>query len=119
MWWCKKYNRPLKDPLLQEYSYEELLYEMSAYSELQKSLDKLAEEEADRIEDEKYEEDLAWAEQMEKEFAAQQAPVDTPKPTDPSLDPANIEWMNKAIQEEKARLGEDFGEDLSFSMEDE
>lgn len=23
-WWCKRYNRPLKDPLLQEYTIEEL-----------------------------------------------------------------------------------------------
>lgn len=26
-WWCKKYNRPRKDPLLQEYTPEELIIE--------------------------------------------------------------------------------------------
>lgn len=26
-WWCQKYNRPLKDPILQQYTLDELLYE--------------------------------------------------------------------------------------------
>jgi methyl coenzyme M reductase gamma subunit len=26
-WWCKKYNRPRKDPLLNEYTLEELMIE--------------------------------------------------------------------------------------------
>ena len=27
LWWCIKYNRPFKDPLLQEYNIDELAYE--------------------------------------------------------------------------------------------
>jgi 5-methylcytosine-specific restriction endonuclease McrA len=27
LWWCNKFNRPLKDPLLEQYSLEELAYE--------------------------------------------------------------------------------------------
>lgn len=31
-WWCKKYNRPLKDPLLQTYTLEELQIEYFMYA---------------------------------------------------------------------------------------
>lgn len=30
-WWCKKYGRPIKDPLLQEYTIEELQIEYLMY----------------------------------------------------------------------------------------
>lgn len=30
-WWCRKFNRPLKDPLLQSYTLNELLYEFLRY----------------------------------------------------------------------------------------
>lgn len=88
---------------------------MSAYSEFQKSIDKQQQEEADRIEEEKYEEDIAWAEQMEQQLAK---PEHTVSP-DPALQKENMEWMEKIIQEEKKKHGEDFGEDISFNMEDE
>lgn len=31
-WWCKHYGRPLKDPLLSSYTYEELLSEFLMYA---------------------------------------------------------------------------------------
>jgi hypothetical protein len=30
-WWCVKFNRPLKDPLLQQYTLNELVYEFLFY----------------------------------------------------------------------------------------
>ena len=34
-WWCQKYNRPMKDPLLDLYTVEELTYEWLRYIYLQ------------------------------------------------------------------------------------
>ena len=34
-WWCQKYNRPMKDPLLLTYTSEELAYEWLRYVYLQ------------------------------------------------------------------------------------
>ena len=30
-WWCQKFNRPLKDPVLQSYTRDELFYEFARY----------------------------------------------------------------------------------------
>lgn len=42
--WCKRYNRPLKDPLLQTYTVHELLYEFCLWGFLEdpKKLDEFA-----------------------------------------------------------------------------
>lgn len=101
------------------------MYEMFSHQSFEESLKKQAEEEADKIEEEKFDEDLAWAEEMEKleeeREADKPAKEDVPptQPTNPSADPSNMEWMKKVIEQEKQKHGDDFGEDLSFSMEDD
>lgn len=120
MWWCERYNRPLKDPLLQEYTLEELAYEYHIFSEKEEYRKELAEEEADKIEEEKIREDEEWANMMEAQLAQEQ-----PKPKAeqksveaPVSDPNNAEWMEKHIQENKLYFGDDFGEDLSIDFND-
>ena len=97
---------------------------MFSHQSFEESLKKQAEEEADKIEEDKFDEDLAWAEEMERleeEQVNQPAKehIQPNKPTSPSNDPDNMEWMNKILEQEKQKHGEDFGEDLSFSMEDD
>ena len=38
-WWCRQYNRPLKDPLLKAYTLEELTYEWLRHIYLQPEQD--------------------------------------------------------------------------------
>jgi hypothetical protein len=98
---------------------------MLADSQFDENLKKQAEEEADRIEEEKFEEGMAWADQMEealeKEKKLKQAQQQTQQqaPNDPTLDPNNAAWMQDVIDQEKKKHGEDFGEDISFSMEED
>jgi len=111
------YNRPLKDPLLQTYTLEELLYEF--YDKVERNL---AEEEREASEEIKTEEakekDVTdWIEKEEKKEAdlAQKA---KDKPADPTKDPENIKWMEEEIRKAKAHLGDDFGEDLELNFDE-
>lgn len=93
---------------------------MLADSQFDENLKKQAKEEADRIEEEKFEEGVAWADQMEaleREKKLKQAQQQAPN--DPTLDPNNAAWMQDVIDQEKKKHGEDFGEDISFSMEED
>lgn len=108
-WWSDTYGRPFKDPLLKEYTLEELLYEYSikverdnasADNELQKEIDK--EEAAE-----------AWADEMEALEEAERAKKEAAKQ---GVSKDDVDWMNKIIQEDKAKYGEDFGDDLSIDF---
>lgn len=112
-WWCNRYNKPLKDPMLLSYSLEELAYEYYLFNESSAAAAERIEAEGDKIEEAKEKADQEWADQMEAEEGDESAPPD------PTLDPANLEWMQQEIEKNKAELGEDFGEDLSLSFEDE
>src|ERR1700677_1678004 len=73
-WWSRTYNRPLKDPLLESYTLEELLYEFYDRLERELAAETLVEQEADRIETKKVQENLDWAEEEErKELEAMRA----------------------------------------------
>lgn len=117
-WWSKTYNRPLKDPLLKEYSLEELMYEFYDRIEREKAASELAEQQDDKIEHDKEKVALDWAEQEEKreleELARKEGAVPTPE--EQIADPANQKWMQEQLAEQKKLLGEDFGEDVNFSM---
>jgi hypothetical protein len=115
-WWSEHYNRPLKDPVLQEYTLEELSYEYYNYHKRQEyKLEK--QEENDRIEEDKaWDEAEAWADEME---AMDEAERQTAETVDPREDPKNIEWMQKQIDDAKKQFGDDVGEDLSISFEDD
>jgi hypothetical protein len=121
-WWSRVYNRPLKDPLLLEYTLEELLHEFYDRSERA-----AAEEErvkAGEVQEEtaKEQEVLDWAEEEEKrelEAQARAAAATTDKPVDPAKEPDNIRWMDEQIRKAKAELGDDFGSDLELNFDEE
>jgi hypothetical protein len=117
-WWSRTYNRPLKDPILLSYTLEELLYEFYDRIERLKVAHEQLELEDDKIEEEKEQGVLDWAEQEEKKeldaLKTQAAEAESkPKPVeDPTKDPANIAWMQEQIEKAKEIHGESFGEDI-------
>jgi hypothetical protein len=101
-WWSRTYNRPLKDPLLLEYTVDELYYEYRDRIERDLAIEERSEQEADKIEDNKIEESLSWAEEeerKERENAEKKA--------------ADQKWMNDQLLKYKEEFGEDFGEDIT------
>lgn len=121
-WWSRKYNRPLKDPLLASYTLEELLYEFHNHIERAKAAEKQLEQEGDRIEDEVKQANLDWAEQEElkeleqlKSMAAAQEKKDDEKPHKPTKE--DIEWMEQKMKEAKEVYGDSFGEDIEEDFE--
>lgn len=118
-WWSRTYSRPLKDPLLKEYSLEELLYEFYDRIEREKSASESAEQQGDKIEEAKEQVALDWAEQEEKRELEELAKKETPTPEEQVADPANQKWMEEQLAEQKKILGEDFGEDVDFSMDEQ
>jgi hypothetical protein len=73
-WWSRHYNRPLKDPLLEEYSLYELFYEFNLYQDLDKpevateDAIKNSKDEIDKLVQEMTEDDKEF---MDKEFSDQ------------------------------------------------
>lgn len=111
-WWSRTYNRPLKDPLLQDYTPEELYYEYCDHTERVKAAEDRAEEEGDRIEEDNFKAAQDWAEQEEQkeleEMRKRQAEETEKK--------KQQEWMEEQIKHNKEKLGEDFGEDVSLDF---
>lgn len=110
-WWSKTYSRPLKDPLLQTYTLEELYYEYKEHSEREKAAKERVEQEADNIDKAKEDEALAWAEAEEKREAENmKASAGEPgwSPT-----PEDRAWMEDQIKQGKEMFGDDFGDDIS------
>lgn len=103
----------MKDPLLAEYSMEELAYEYFDHVERQKFAQELQEEEADKIEEAKFDEATKWAE--EEEAKERQAKAEQPAALRVADDDA--EWMEKQMLLEKEQHGESFGEDISEEFE--
>ena len=120
-WWSKTYTRPLKDPLLETYTLEELLYEF--YDKVERNL---AEEERTKneeleVEELKEKDVLDWAaeeERKEAEETAAAAKKAPPSPIDPTKDPVNIKWMEEQMRLAKAQLGDDFGNDLELNFDE-
>ena len=119
-WWSRTYNRPLKDPLLQSYTIEELLYEFFDRIERQKAEQERIESESDRIEEAKERADEDWAEKMEREELEAEMRKNAAKNThpDPTQDPENIAWMEEQLKRGKEEFGEDFGEDIKENFEE-
>jgi hypothetical protein len=115
-WWSRSYNRPLKDPLLQSYSLEELLYEFYDRIERAEAEKERVEQETDKIEMDKEQAAIDWAEAEEKrdiEAMKADAAKQKDKPTlNPTQDPDNVRWMEEQIQKAKIVEGETFGEDI-------
>lgn len=116
-WWSNTYNRPLKDPLLESYTLEELLYEFYDKIERQSAAEERSTKEADKIEEAKEKEVLDWAEQEEKkELEEMQRQAN--KPISPAQDPENIKWMNEQLEKAKHIHGDTFGEDIDEKFEE-
>jgi hypothetical protein len=124
-WWSKTYNKPLKDPLLNEYGLEDLLYEFYDKLERSEAEEEMHNSDNDRIEEDKEKANLDWAEEQEKreleelkkKVTSKQSEVPAP-PVNPVQDPENKKWMEEQIAKAKAELGEDFGEDITTNFEE-
>lgn len=115
-WWSRTYERPLKDPLLQTYSFEELLYEFYDRIERAKAAEESIERQSDKIEEDKEKEVLDWAEQEEKKELEEIARKEGKLP--PKVDVTQLEenrkWMEEQLRIQKELHGEDFGEEFQF-----
>jgi len=116
-WWSRTYNRPLKDPLLLSYTFEELLYEFYDKIEREKAAQEATEQETDKIEEAKEQSEQDWAEQEEKRELAELAKQNGSKP-DPAKDKDNLKWMEDQLLAQKEILREDFGEDINLSLDE-
>lgn len=117
-WWSSTYNRPLKDPLLETYSLEELLYEFYDKVERRKAAEESASKEADNIDEAKEKEVQDWAESEERKELEELKKNAAQQNLDPAKDPKNIKWMEQQLAEAKQIHGETFGEDISFGDEE-
>jgi len=116
-WWSRVYERPLKDPLLQSYTFYELVYEYFDRVERDKrtkTKEEEDEEECDRMEEEERDAVELWADEEEakelEELEKREAN------NDPRKDPDNVTWMDEQLKEE---FGEDSSGDLSIDFEDD
>jgi len=132
-WWCRYYSRPLKDPILEKYTIEELAYEYYLVGEVARYKEELVNAESDRIEEVKDQADSNWADEMEAEEIAEEEAIlakkalkkaekeaeEAKEAYDPLKDPEQVKWMEEEIAKNKLAFGDEFGEDVSLNFEDE
>ena len=118
-WWSTTYNRPLKDPLLESYTIEELLYEFYDKMERQKAAEERVSEDADKIEEAKEKEVLDWAEQEEKKELEEMKSAAAKAKVDPTQNPENVKWMQEQLDKYKQVHGDTFGEDINEEFNEE
>ena len=109
-WWSRTYSRPLKDPILLSYSFEELLYEFFDHQEREAYAEEMRDKESDKIEDEKMDAALQWADEEESKENSGLDPRATS--STPKVTPDDIAWMEEQMRQDKAQYGESFGEDI-------
>lgn len=89
-WWCRTYNRPLKDPVLAQYSLDELTYEYLRHYYHVPENDPRKEMEQKQVQAE----DDAWVKNMlSRVKQAPEAPGPAPEPPraqDPPKDPPSV-----------------------------
>lgn len=106
---------------MQEYTIEELLYEFYDRIERAKAYQEQLDKEDDKIEQEKEQAVLDWAEQEEKReleaLKAQAGEAESKSEQDPTKDPDNVKWMEQQIQQGKELWGENFGEDIEETFD--
>jgi DNA topoisomerase IA len=105
------------------------MYEYYVKIERKKAREEEIEATGDKIEEEQWDAAEAWADEEERkelERLEEQERITASsvnesaeqtngeEPYDPMKDPEAVEWMEKYIEEEKEKHGEDFGDDLSF-----
>jgi len=117
-WWSSYYSRPLKDPILQSYTLEELLYEY--YDKIERS--KVAEEnkiiEEENQETECLQDNLDWAEQEEMKELANNNNIKQKLNETITKTKTDEEWMRERIIEEEKAQDSSFGEDINLDFEE-
>jgi hypothetical protein len=103
-WWSKTYNRPLKDPLLEQYSIYELIYEYNDKIERKNAQAVSIDQENDKIEEAQEKQVLDWVEEEEKKEREAREAAQKKK---------DEEWMLEQLKKER---GEDFGEDINLDF---
>lgn len=102
-WWSEKYNRPLKDPLLQSYSIEELIYEYCVFSAKEKLINdiKKEKEEQEELASRKEADEFAKQFGFDEEDNEESEDNNSNNPSDSNnISKEDEEWMNKVIKEE-------------------
>jgi hypothetical protein len=120
-WWSNKYNRPLKDPLIQDYTIEELYYEYRLHTEFTLAAEEKSTQESDKIEEQKQDATLAWADAEEaKELEELKEKMkQNSQNKDVTITKDDTEWMSKQIESAKETYGDSFGEDITEDFSDE
>jgi hypothetical protein len=116
-WWSNKYNKPFKDPLLREYTLEDLYYEYRLHNEFLEASVEKSTEENDKIEEQKENDVLAWAE-AEEEKERKELENNKSTPSNVKITNEDEEWMTKQIEYAKDLYGDSFGEDITEDFED-
>lgn len=111
-WWSSTYNRPLKDPILQDYSIYELAYEFYDKIERKNARELHVEQENDKIEDDKIQQALDWAEEEERKERELLENAKNAKNSESEED--EEKWMLEQLKKER---GDDFGEDISLDFD--
>lgn len=108
--------------MLLSYTLEELLYEFYDRIERMAAEEERSVKAETLTEDAKEKEVLDWIAEEERKEAQGNAPKvqsDNKPPVDPTKDPANVKWMEEQIRLAKQHLGDDFGEDLELTFDEE
>ena len=88
-----------------------MLYEYHDKTERKRAAEEDVDKESDKIEDERLEANLSWAEEEERremeELKAKQEAEQKKK---------DKAWMEEQLKKEKEKFGEDFGEDLTIDF---
>lgn len=106
----------MKDPILEQYTLEELIYEFYDKIERKAAKEEAKEKAEEKVEEIKEREAIDWAEKMEQEELEAAAAKNEPKQPNPAADPENIKWMEDQIAMAKQSHGESFGEDIDISF---
>jgi hypothetical protein len=124
-WWCHHYKRPYKDPLLDDYTFEELAFEYFDITAERntKTLEEKVSEEAET-------EDRAWAEEEEaRELAAAEAEevkaaeltdiaaLESDTIVEEAVSVSDEQWANKILENPSADDVDNEGGDISASFE--
>ncbi len=117
-WWSNKYNKPFKDPLLKEYTLEDLYYEYRLHNEFVEAVHEKSTEESDKIEEQKENDALAWAE-AEEDKERQELETNGSTSSGVKITNEDAEWMKKQMEYAKSIYGDSFGEDITEDFEDD
>ena len=114
-WWSNHYERPLKDPVLQSYTLEELLYEYHDKVERRKAEEEHTEKEADRIEEGGIQANLDWAELEERkelEALKQKEAEEAQRAAEEQME------LERQMEIARNTMGSDFGDDIDTDFGD-